>query len=109
MKYRKLLSKDYQFSLNKKYDITCYLDKPEISNFFDITIRTFEKREWFWIHFQLLGNILCFNVELTKKTDHAGFNFKFSFLGFDFQFLIYDVRHWDYDREQWEDDESFPN
>ena len=44
-----------------------------------------------------------FNVELTSKTDHAGFRFNFQLSSlFKLNFSIFDNRYWDYNNNCWE-------
>ncbi len=46
---------------------------------------------WFNIH-----------MELTRKTDHAGFTFIICVFMKEFSFKFYDSRHWDYEKDQWQ-------
>lgn len=46
-------------------------------------------------------NYINFHVELTRKTDHAGFRFTFEICGYFLAFNIYDSRHWDEKTNNW--------
>jgi hypothetical protein len=47
-------------------------------------------------------SLFKFNVSLTQKCDHAGFNLTVCLLGLEAQFMIYDNRHWDYENNCWQ-------
>jgi len=49
------------------------------------------------------GTIFNFNIDWTRKCDHAGFRFNFGVLSFNIDFNFYDNRHWDYERDAYVD------
>lgn len=60
----------------------------------------FSKHNYFCLQFGVeeedLHEYFSLNINSTRKTDHAGFNFSFTILWFYFYFYIYDHRHWCY-------------
>ena len=50
------------------------------------------QHEWQWFKF-------C--IDLTRKTDHAGFRLEIEVLGYNLMFQIYDCRHWDYENNEY--------
>ncbi len=47
------------------------------------------------------ADIVSFEVDYTKKQDHAGLHFGVGFLGYNFDFNFYDSRHWDNENNCW--------
>jgi hypothetical protein len=46
--------------------------------------------------------IFQFNIDWTRKMDHAGFHVELIVLGGMIEFDFCDMRHWDYDNDCWE-------
>ena len=66
---------------------------------------TFWKPNKFWelqITTDFDGPYFNFQVNWTKKCDHAGFTFLIGIHKFLFDFKIYDVRHWNYEDNNYE-------
>ncbi len=42
------------------------------------------------------------HIEITRKTDHAGFNFVVCLFTLEFSFKFYDNRHWNYEKDRWQ-------
>lgn len=68
---------------------------------FNFEIKLLDDTHYFGIYFTLFGSLLSFDVSLTRKCDHAGFEFNFNLLWLLVHITIYDTRHWDYENEDW--------
>ena len=59
----------------------------------------------FW-ELQITNEFDCpwfnFQIQWTRKQDHAGFQILVEIYKFMFDFKIYDIRHWDYDNNSYE-------
>ena len=53
-------------------------------------------------HWYNSGNVFNFEINWTRKCDHAGLDFWFNILGYHIIIGIKDNRHWDEDKNMWE-------
>jgi len=68
---------------------------------FDFNIKVLDDTHYFGLYFTLFGSLLNFNIDWTRRRDHAGFNFDFNLLWLLIHITIYDTRHWDDENEDW--------
>jgi hypothetical protein len=68
---------------------------------FDFSVKVLDDTRYFGIYFTLFGSLLNINIDWTRKTDHAGFNFDFNLLWLLIHATVYDTRHWDHEKEDW--------
>lgn len=54
-----------------------------------------------WFHLKLNVLWFAFNIDWTRKTDHAGIRLKVKMLNKVFSIYYYDIRHWDYEKNTW--------
>lgn len=47
-------------------------------------------------------DVIEFNLNLTHRQDHAGFDLTFGLLGYTLHLNLYDTRHWDHENRCWE-------
>lgn len=84
---------------NKNYCIQWQINKPRavfvIRNSFNISENgiTYD-----FVFFDLIS----FYVGWTRKEDHAGFTFTFSFFGLCLHNSIHDTRHWNHETDTWQ-------
>jgi hypothetical protein len=84
---------------NKFWEFQVFFS-PSFSPSFDFVARLNSPESFFWIEFYLL-DLIEFNVSLTRRRDHAGFNLSFNIFGLSLDCQVYDYRHWDDKKEDW--------
>ncbi len=47
-------------------------------------------------------DVVCAQLEITQKQDHAGFRVELGLVSFNIAFTIYDNRHWNHIEGNWE-------
>lgn len=66
----------------------------------EISADILSDRHYFCFRFNLL-ELINFNLQWSRKSDHAGFCFGLTILGLYFGAITYDTRHWDDENECW--------
>lgn len=68
-----------------------------------------DKTKWFYLSFSIFGSLFNFIIDLSRKHDHAGFDFSITLFSYQFTFEIHDVRHWNKKENRWETEDDYKN
>jgi len=97
--------KKFKNSKNKSYSAQISILNNSFNfvyTILNIKFKFLDDDHYFGLYLTLFGDLLDINIAWTRKTDHAGFKFNFTFLWLMIILETYDIRHWDYDNEKWE-------
>ena len=79
------------------------LSRPTfLYSIFGLSLNILTGQSVFDFSFGLFGDFISFDIDWSRKCDHAGFRFSLIILGLMIHFNIYDTRHWNYDKNEFE-------
>lgn len=88
-------------NLNKNVDKSISLQKLYFAFENNLNFEMFSYSHIFKFYFSFF-NIININIDWSRRTDHAGFDFSMTILFIDINYNYYDIRHWNYDEEEFE-------
>jgi len=68
--------------------------------------RISKNKAWELEHSYYSGSLFDVDINLSTRTDHAGFDITLGLLGYGVSFRIYDTRHWNNELNCWEQHET---